>query len=83
MGLVARAGTGLRRIARGLLSWASFACIPIGMVMVVAGFPGLGGLLIIGGILAYFLVDPILFLLDLASPKGEDREGPSSSQRRQ
>jgi hypothetical protein len=53
------------------------------MVMVVAGLPGLGGLLIIGGILAYFLVDPILFLLDLASPKGEDREGRGSSQRRQ
>ncbi|HEU5393565.1 MAG TPA: hypothetical protein VFV36_02065 [Candidatus Methylomirabilis sp.] len=83
MGLVARAGRGLRRVARGLLSWASFACIPIGMVMVVAGLPGLGGLLIIGGILAYFLVDPILFLLDLASPKGEDREGRGSSQRRQ
>ncbi|HEV8663293.1 MAG TPA: hypothetical protein VGT06_09170 [Candidatus Methylomirabilis sp.] len=82
MGLVARAGRGLRRVARGLLSWASFACIPIGMVMVVAGLPGLGGLLIIGGILAYFLVDPILFLLDLASPKGEDREGRGSGQRK-
>ena len=78
-----RAGRGLRRVARGLLSWASFACIPIGMVMVVAGLPGLGGLLIIGGILAYFLVDPILFLLDLASPKGEDGEGRGSSRRRQ
>lgn len=82
MGLVARAGRGLRRVARGLLSWASFACIPIGMVMVVAGLPGLGGLLIIGGILAYFLVDPILFLLDLASPKGEDREGRGSGHRK-
>lgn len=58
MGLAARAGRGLRRVARGLLSWASFACIPIGMVMVVAGLPGLGGFLIIGGILTYFLVDP-------------------------
>jgi hypothetical protein len=52
------------------------------MVMVVAGLPGVGGLLIIGGILAYFLVDPILFLLDLASPKGEDREGRGSGQRK-
>lgn len=83
MGLIERAGRGLRRVARGLLSWASFACIPIGMVMVVAGLPGLGGSLIIGGILAYFLVDPILFLLDLAGPKGKDREGRGSSQGRQ
>lgn len=83
MGVAARAGRRLRRVARGLLSWASFACIPIGMVMVVAGLPGLGGFLIIGGILAYFLVDPILFLLDLASPKREDTEGRGSSQRRQ
>ena len=67
-------GSGLRRLARGLLSWASFACIPLGMVLVVAGWPSLGGLLIVGGILAYFLVDPIMFLLDLGSPKGRDPE---------
>jgi len=56
-----------RRVARSLLSWASFACIPIGMVVAVSGFQTLGGLLIVGGILAYFLVDPIMFLLDLGS----------------
>ncbi len=73
-------GSGLRRLARGLLSWASFACIPIGMVLVVTGWPSLGGLLIVGGILAYFLVDPILFLLDLVSPKGGETEDGRSSQ---
>ena len=67
-------GSGLRRLARGLLSWASFACIPLGMVLVVGGWHTLGGLLIVGGILAYFLVDPIMFLLDLGSPKGRDPE---------
>ena len=70
---------GLRRLARSLLSWASFVCIPIGMVMVVTGFPTLGGLLIVGGILAYFLVDPIMFLLDLGSPKGGEGEDEGSS----
>ncbi|MBI4414351.1 MAG: hypothetical protein HY576_08255 [candidate division NC10 bacterium] len=69
----------MRRLARGLLSWASFACIPIGMVVVVSGFQTLGGLLIVGGILAYFLVDPIMFLLDLVSPKGGDTEGERSN----
>ena len=75
-------GSGLRRLARGLLSWASFACIPLGMLLVVAGWPNLGGLLIVGGILAYLLVDPIMFLLDLLSPKGEDTDGEGSSQAR-
>ena len=74
MGKTRRVGKGLRRLARGLLSWASFACIPVGMLMVVSGLQGLGGLLIVGGILAYFLVDPIMFLLDLGSPKGGDPE---------
>jgi len=82
MGLRRQVGSGLRRLARGLLSWASFACIPIGMVVVVSGFQTLGGLLIVGGILAYFLVDPIMFLLDLGSAKGEDTDGEGSSQAR-
>jgi len=70
-----------RRVARGLLSWASFAGIPIGMVLVVMGYQGLGGLVIIAAILAYFLVDPILFLLDLGGGKGEDAEDEGSSRR--
>jgi hypothetical protein len=44
------------------------------MVLVVMGYQGFGGLLIIAAILAYFLVDPVLFLLDLGNPKGEDGE---------
>ena len=68
-----------RRVARSLLSWASFAGIPIGMVLVVMGYQGLGGLLIVAAILAYFLVDPILFLLDLGNPKGEDGDEGRSS----
>ena len=82
MGLKGQVGRGVRRLARGLLSWASFACIPIGMVVAVSGFQTLGGLLILGGILAYFLVDPIMFLLDLLSPKGGDTDGEASSQAR-
>ena len=80
MGRRGQVGSGLRRLARGLLSWASFACIPIGMVLVVTGWQSLGGLLIVGGILAYFLVDPIMFLLDLGSPKGREPEDEGSSQ---
>ena len=82
MGLTGQVGRGVRRLARGLLSWASFACIPIGMVVVVSGFQTLGGLLIVGGILAYFLVDLIMFLLDLGGPKGGDTEGERSNQAR-
>jgi len=82
MGLRGQVGSGLRRLARGLLSWASFACIPIGMVLVVAGWHTLGGILIVGGILAYFLVDPIMFLLDLGSPKGRDTDEESSQARK-
>ena len=69
---------GLWRVVRTLLSWMSFVCIPVGMVLVVAGFANLGGLLIIGGILGWFLVDPIMFLLDLASPKGGESDEGSS-----
>ncbi|MCI0372020.1 MAG: hypothetical protein L0214_11745 [candidate division NC10 bacterium] len=82
MGLRGQVDSGLRWLARGLLSWASFACIPIGMMLVVAGWHTLGGLLIVGGIIAYFLVDPIMFLLDLGSPKGRDPEDEGSRQAR-
>jgi hypothetical protein len=51
------------------------------MVLVVMGYQGFGGLLIIAAILAYFLVDPILFLLDLGGGKGEDAEDEGSSRR--
>ncbi|MBI2081823.1 MAG: hypothetical protein HYY54_05695 [candidate division NC10 bacterium] len=64
---------------RTLLSWMSFVCIPAGMLLVVAGFPGLGGVLIIGGILGWFLVDPIMLLLDLASPQRGETGGEGSS----
>ncbi len=83
MGPAGQVGRGLRRLARSLLSWASFACIPIGMVVAVSGFQTLGGLLIVGGIVAYFLVDPIMFLLDLGSPKGGDTDSEGSNQARE
>jgi len=51
------------------------------MVLVVMGYQGLGGLLIIAAILAFFLVDPILFLLDLGGGQGEDAEDEGSSRR--
>lgn len=77
MGTAGKVAWGVRRLVRTLLSWMSFVCIPFGMLLVVAGFPSLGGLLIIGGILGWFCVDPIMYLLDLASPKGGEGEGSS------
>lgn len=72
MGLGEQIGNALRGLVRSILSWASMACIPIGMIVAVQGLPTLGGLLIVGGILAYFFVDPIMFLLDLGKPRGGD-----------
>lgn len=82
MGLAGKVSERLRRIVRTLLSWMSFVCIPAGMLLVVAGFPGLGGVLIIGGILGWFLVDPIMLLLDLVSPQRGETEGEGSSRGR-
>jgi hypothetical protein len=82
MGLAGKVSGRLRKIVRTLLSWMSFLCIPAGMFLVVTGFPGLGGVLIIGGILGWFLVDPIMLLLDLASPQRGETGGDRSRQGR-
>jgi hypothetical protein len=63
---------GVGRVARGVLSWASLLAIPLGIGVGLMGFMTLGALLVVGGTLAYFLVDPIMLLLDLKprdSPK--------------
>ena len=56
---------GLRRLFRAVLNWASLLAIPIGLVVGLKGYRTLGALLILGGTISYFLVDPILMLLDL------------------
>jgi hypothetical protein len=53
------------KIVRGMLSWASLLAIPLGIGLGLAGFMTLGALLVLGGTAAYFLVDPLLMLLDL------------------
>jgi hypothetical protein len=53
------------RVARAVSSWASLLAIPCGIVVGLQGFRTLGALLVLGGTLAYFLVDPIMILLDL------------------
>jgi hypothetical protein len=55
----------LGRVVRSVLSWASLLAIPTGIVVGLKGYRTLGALLVLGGTLAYFLVDPILMLLDL------------------
>ncbi len=55
----------IRRVIRGMLSWASLLAIPLGIAVGLNGFMTLGALLVLGGTLAYFLVDPIMPLLDL------------------
>jgi hypothetical protein len=56
---------GLRRALRALFNWASLLAIPCGLVVGYNGHRTLGALLILGGTLAYFLLDPILMVLDL------------------
>jgi hypothetical protein len=65
-----------KKIARAILSWASLLAIPLGIVVGLQGYRTLGALLVLGGTLAYFLVDPILMLLDLnpVSKSGSRRE---------
>jgi len=65
---------GARRVIRGMLSWASLFAIPLGIAVGLMGSMTLGALLVLGGTLAYFLVDPILFILDLLPSKESDRE---------
>ncbi|MBI4536604.1 MAG: hypothetical protein HY712_01450 [candidate division NC10 bacterium] len=55
----------LRKIVRAILSWASLLAIPIGIGVGLKGYRTLGALLVLGGTAAYFLVDPILMILDL------------------
>lgn len=63
---------GIRRVIRGVLSWASLLAIPIGIGVGLMGYMTLGAFLVLGGTLAYFLVDPIMLLLDMKP--SEDRE---------
>ena len=64
---------GVRRVIRGVLSWASLLAIPLGIGLGLMGYMTLGALMVFGGTLAYFLVDPIMLILDLKP--AEDREG--------
>jgi len=66
-------GRGARRVIRGVLSWASLLAIPLGIGVGLMGYMTLGALMVLGGTLAYFLVDPIMLILDLKP--AEDREG--------
>jgi len=56
---------GFWRVIRAALSWMSLLAIPFGIGVGLAGYRTLGALLVLGGTLAYFLVDPIMMLLDL------------------
>jgi hypothetical protein len=47
--------------------------IPLGIGAGLMGYMTLGALMVLGGTLAYFLVDPIMLILDLTPT--EDREG--------
>jgi hypothetical protein len=66
-------GRGARRVIRGVLSWASLLAIPLGIGVGLMGYMTLGALMVLGGTLAYFLVDPIMLILDMKPT--EDREG--------
>jgi hypothetical protein len=65
-----------RRVLRTILSWASLLAVPAGIGLGLAGWKTLGALLILGGGLCYFLVDPILMVLDLMPKKQEPRRNP-------
>ncbi len=65
---------GARRVMRGALSWASLFAIPLGVGVGLSGHMTLGALLVLGGTLCYFLVDPILFILDLGPSKESERD---------
>jgi len=59
-------------VIRGMLSWASMLAIPLGLGLGLSGHMTLGALLVLGGTVAYFLVDPIMMILDLF-PGGDAR----------
>ena len=69
---------GVRRVLRALFNWASLLAITCGLVVGYNGHRTLGALLILGGTLAYFLLDPILMVLDLvrSGRSDPDRGGP-------
>jgi len=69
MSLAERVTQGVRRMLRAALSWMSLLAIPLGIVVGLNGYRTLGALLVLGGTLAYFLVDPILMILDLMPAK--------------
>jgi hypothetical protein len=48
--------------------------IPLGIAVGLNGSMTLGALLVLGGTLAYFLVDPILFILDLKPSEKSERD---------
>lgn len=73
MSVTARATQGIRRLLRAVLSWMSLLAIPLGILVGLNGCRTLGALLVLGGTLAYFLVDPILMILDLMPAKKSRR----------
>jgi len=73
MPVAQRFAQGIRRLLRAALSWTSLLAIPLGIVVGLKGYRTLGALLVLGGTLAYFLVDPILMILDLMPAKRDRR----------
>jgi hypothetical protein len=73
MSVAERVTQSIRRLLRATLSWASLLAIPLGIVVGLKGYRTLGALLVLGGTLAYFLVDPILMILDLMPAKRDRR----------
>lgn len=69
----ARITQGLRRLLRAVLNWMSLLAIPLRIVVGLNRYRTLGALLVLGGTLAYFLVDPILMILDLMPAKTTPR----------
>jgi hypothetical protein len=66
---------------RGTLSWASLLAIPAGIVIGLLGSMTVGALMVFGGTLAYFLVDPIMLILDM-KPGGDSHGGKGGLRRR-
>jgi hypothetical protein len=48
--------------------------IPLGIAVGLYGYMTPGALLVLGGTLAYFLVDPIMLLLDLKPSEKPERD---------
>ncbi len=69
-------GRGVRRVIREILSWASLLAIPLGIGVGLMGYMTLGALMVLGGTLAYFLVDPVMLILDMKPTQDRERERP-------